>query len=312
MAGERVTAAVVVKDRCELMARCLDALLQQDLDAPYEIVVVDNGSTDGTPEMVRARAARASVPIRVVDCAGPIGRARNAAVTAAGAPVVAFTDSDCEPEPGWLRAGLDALDDAPRVGIVQGCTRPPADAPRGRWSATQELTTFTNRYETCNIFYRRDALAAAGGFDETIGFFGEDTAAGWAVRRAGWDARFADGAVVRHVVTHPGLVWHLRRALRYGNVNALVRRFPEMREQLLWQRLFLRPRSAAFTALVAGVALGAVQRRFLVLALPYLWLRRPKGRHRGDLMDAAGAAAFDAAVFAGLVRGSVRERTVVL
>jgi cellulose synthase/poly-beta-1,6-N-acetylglucosamine synthase-like glycosyltransferase len=307
-----VTAAVVVKDRRELMARCLDALLQQDLDAPYEIVVVDNGSTDGTADMVRARAAAASIPVRVVECAGAIGRARNAAVTAAAAPVIAFTDSDCEPEPGWLRAGLSALDGAPEVGVVQGCTQPPVGARRGRWSATQELTSFTNRYETCNIFYRRDALSSAGGFDETIGFFGEDTAAGWAVRGAGWDARFAEDAVVRHVVTHPGLAWHLQRALRYGNVNALVRRFPEMREQLLWHRVFLRPRSAAFTALVAGTALGTVQRRFLLLALPYLWLRRPKGRHRSDLVDAAGAAAFDAAVFAGLVRGSLRERTVVL
>jgi GT2 family glycosyltransferase len=261
---------------------------------------------------VRARAVDASVPIRVVDCPGPIGRARNAAVAAAGAPIVAFTDSDCEPEPGWLRAGLDALERAPEVGVVQGRTTPPVAAARGRWSATQELTAFTNRYETCNVFYRRDALVDAGGFDESIGFFGEDTAAGWAVRRAGWDARFADEAVVRHVVTHPGLAWHLKRALRYGNVNALVRRFPEMRRQLLWSRVFLRPRSAAFTALVAGAALSAVERRFLVLTLPYLWLRRPKGMHRSDLVDAAGAAAFDAAVFAGLLRGCVRERTVVL
>jgi cellulose synthase/poly-beta-1,6-N-acetylglucosamine synthase-like glycosyltransferase len=312
MSGERVTAAVVVKDRRELMARCLDALLRQDLDAPFEIVVVDNGSTDGTAELVRARAVDASVPIRVVDCPGPIGRARNAAVAAAGAPIVAFTDSDCEPEPGWLRAGLDALERAPEVGVVQGRTTPPVAAARGRWSATQELTAFTNRYETCNVFYRRDALVDAGGFDESIGFFGEDTAAGWAVRRSGWDARFADEAVVRHVVTQPGLAWHLKRALRYGNVNALVRRFPEMRRQLLWSRVFLRPRSAAFTALVAGAALSAVERRFLVLTLPYLWLRRPKGMHRSDLVDAAGATAFDAAVFAGLLRGCVRERTVVL
>jgi GT2 family glycosyltransferase len=210
-----------------------------------------------------------------------------------------------------LRAGLAAFD-SDAVAIVQGCTLPPDGVERGRWSATQELTSFTDRYETCNIFYRRAALQAAGGFDESIGFFGEDTAAGWAVRRAGGDVRFAGDAVVRHVVTHPGLSWHLRRALRYGNVNALVRRFPEMRERVLWHRWFLRDRSAAFTALVAGVTLGLVQRRFLLLALPYVWLRRPKGRRRSDLVDTAGAVAFDAAVFAGLVRGSVRERTVVL
>jgi glycosyltransferase involved in cell wall biosynthesis len=309
-----VTAAVVVKDRRALMARCLDGLLAQEVDGGFEIVVVDNGSTDGTRELVEDRAAVSAVPFTALADGGSLGRIRNVAWRAARAPVVAFVDSDCVPAPSWLAAGLGRLeaDDGDAIGVVQGTTRPDPDLPRGRWSATQDLTGFTGRYEACNIFYRTEALAAAGGFDESIGFFGEDTAAGWAVSRLGWRAVHEPAAVVHHTVTHPGLAWHLRRALGYGNVNALVRRFPEMRSQLLWRRWFLRPRSAAFAAAVAGVLLGIRRPPLLVLAAPYGWVRRPKGRTRRDLVDAAGAALFDAAVFCGLVRGTIRERTLVL
>jgi GT2 family glycosyltransferase len=198
------------------------------------------------------------------------------------------------------------------VGVVQGQTLPDPTIERGRWSATQELTDLTGRYEACNIFYRVDALEAGGGFDDAVGFFGEDTAAGWAVLEAGWLARYEPAALVHHTVTHPGLGWHLRRALGYGNINALVRRFPAMRTELLWHRYFLRSRNAAFAAAVLGLLFGVRKPRLLALALPYAWIRKPKGRSRRALADAAGAATFDAAVFCGLVRGSIRERTLVL
>ncbi len=307
-----VTVAVVVKDRRELMLACLDGIVAQDLDAPFEVVVVDNGSSDGTADAVAEVArARSTPPIRVVVDRESLGAIRNRAVREATAPVVAFCDSDCVPAPSWLREGLAVME--PGVGVVQGRTVPDPAVPLGRWAATQDLPSFTGRYEACNIFYRRAALVATGGFDEDIGFFGEDTAAGLAVRRAGHDVRFCPDAVVHHAVTHPGLGWHLRRGLGYGNWNALARRHPEVRE-LLWHRWFLRPQSAAFAGAVAGVTLAGVTRRALpaVAALPYAVMRRPRGRSRSDLVDAAGSVAFDAAVFAGLLRGCLRERTVVL
>lgn len=307
-----VTVAIVVKDRRQLMERCLDAVLGQAVDGPFEVVVVDNGSTDGTLELLRDRAATSAVPVRVLEDGGSLGHIRNVAVSAARAPIVAFTDSDCVPEPGWLAALTAPLRGGDqRLAVVQGCTRP-EPGRRGRWSATQDLPAFTQLYEACNLAYRTDALRAAGGFDEEVGFFGEDTAAGWAVRRDGWDSAFAPTAVVHHAVTHPGLGWHLRRGWRYANWNALVRRFPELRDELLWHRWFLRPASAAFALATGGVVAGVWRPRLLALTLPYLWHRRPRGRRRSDLIDAAGAIAFDASVFAGLLRGSLRERTVVL
>jgi GT2 family glycosyltransferase len=301
-----------VKDRRDLMAACLDAIFAQEGAPTFDVVVVDNGSTDGTLELLRERAATAPVPMEVLVDGGSLGRIRNVAARAATAPVVAFTDSDCMPATDWLAKLLAPLDD-PEVGIVQGATRPDPGAPRRRFDATQDLTSFTGRYEACNIAYRTQALVSTGGFDEAIGFFGEDTAAGLAVRRAGWRSAFVPDAVVHHVVTYPGLAWHLRRALGYANRNTLVRRYPELREEL-WHGYFLRPRSAAFAAAVAGVAASVTTRRLLPLlaVVPYARIRRPHGRNTEALVDAAAGVAFDAAVFAGLVRGSVRERTVVL
>jgi glycosyltransferase involved in cell wall biosynthesis len=309
-----VTAAIVVKDRRELLDRCLDGLLKQEVDGGFDVVVVDNGSADGTYELLLERATTTDVEMRVLQDRGSLGRIRNIAWQAASAPIVAFVDSDCVPAEGWLAAGLSVLGraDAAQVGVVQGRTLPDPTIERGRWSATQQLTELTQRYEACNIFYRVDALRAGGGFDEAVGFFGEDTAAGWSVVEAGWGARYEPSALVHHTVTHPGLGWHLRRAFGYGNINALVRRFPAMRTELLWHRFFLRSRNAAFAAAVLGLLLGARKARFLALSIPYAWIRKPKGRSRRDVADAAGAAAFDAAVFCGLVRGSIRERTLVL
>lgn len=292
----RTSVCVVVKDRRDLMARCLHAVLAEQ---PDQVVVVDNGSTDGTWEDLQASAAQHPHLVVVQDL-GPLGRIRNRAVELATGDVVAFTDSDCRPHPGWLAAGTAALVEG--VGVVQGRTVPatPVTQP---WSVTQDLQAFTGLFEACNVFYRRDVLVAAGGFDERIGFFGEDTAAGWAVQRAGWAAAWAPNAVVEHVVTTPGFGWHLRRARFYGNWAALMRAYPEKRT-LLWHHWFLRRRSAEadlllLGALTAGVTVSAWP---LLAGVPLLWRHRRSPRK----------AVFDLAISLALLRGTVRHRTVVL
>ncbi|HUR51589.1 MAG TPA: glycosyltransferase [Mycobacteriales bacterium] len=302
----RVTVCVVVKDRRELMRRCLEAVLAE---GPDEVVVVDNGSTDGTWEDLQA------VPdprLRAVQDLGTVGRIRNLAAELARGDVVAYTDSDCRPRPGWLRAGLAAMTDG--IGVVQGRTVPEhaSDVP---WSVTQDIGAPSGLFEACNIFYRRTALLEAGGFDEAVGFFGEDTAAGWAVQRAGWKDAWAQDAVVEHVVTTPGFGWHLRRAKGYANWPALVAAYPEKRS-LLWHRLFLRRRSAETdAAVVAALASLVLTSPWPLLgAVPFCW--RHVGRHwaspRTALRDGSRAAVFDLAVSAALVRGSVKHRTAVL
>jgi len=305
-----VTAAVVVKDRRDLMARCLEGLFAQER-LPDEIVVVDNESTDGTWELLQERAAAAPVPLRVLREPGSVGHVRNVALAEATGDVISYVDSDCVPAPEWLAQGLKALLADDRVAVVQGRTVPDPDAPRAPWPATQDIPSLSGLYEACNIFYRADVLRRAGGFDETIGFFGEDAMAGWAVLRLGYRPVFEPSAIVAHAVSYPGIGWHLRRATLYWKWARLVRRFPEMRS-ILWLGVFLRPRTALVFATGVSLVLSPWKPRAALFAVPYLWWRRPRHLRRRAVAQAAATVAFDATVSGALVVGTIRERTVVL
>lgn len=301
-----VTVCVVVKDRRELMMRCLDAVLAEQ---PDSVVVVDNGSADGTWEALLQRSAD-EPRLLVVQDLGSLGHIRNVAVAHATGDVVAFTDSDCRPRPGWLAAGLAAM--GPGVGVVQGRTVP-EHPPTVPFSATQDIAAPSGLFEACNVFYRREALLATEGFLSTVGFFGEDTGAGWAVQRAGWKDAFAHDAVVEHVVTTPGFGWQLRRTRSYQNWPALLRAYPEKRD-LLWHRWFLRRRSAETDLAVASVVLALVTRRpaLAVGAVPFVLHNRPTGPSRQEVLGALSGAVYDLAVSAALLQGSVKARTPVL
>ena len=304
----RITACVVVKDRLDMMRDCLDALAVQE-GVDYDVVVIDNGSTDGTYEMLLERAVTFPVPLTVQRVEGPLGRARQAAVAAVTAPLMASTDSDCIPEPRWL-AGLCAPF-AEGVDVVQGRTIPAEDV-HGRWPKTMRVEQWSHFYETCNIAYRTEALREAGGFDVDAPIYGEDTAAGWRVRALGGTHAFTAGALVRHAVTYPGIGWHRSFARGFAVWPDLVRQFPEMRRELLAAKVFLRPRSAAFDlAVLAALLLAARRPVGLALLLPYARTLRPTWRADG-LRGVAEVISYDAAVLRGLAAGSRRARTVVL
>lgn len=306
-----MTVIVPVKDRREQMLRCLDALL--DLDYPsYDVLVADNCSSDGTPEACRERAEGASVEVSVLRLEGRLGAVRNRAVRSARGDVVAFTDSDCLPDRGWLRAGAGVLAADEGIGVACGRTLPEEPIDGKRWPATIQVESFTGRYEGCNLIFRRDAMLAAGGFDEVVGHFWEDTAAGFALKRAGWRAAFAPDAIVFHDVSFPGYAWHLRRAWKQSHIGPVLKAYPEMRSELFWLRVFQRPRSALFLLFVAGLALAPRHRASLLLTLPYAWLRFPRYPRPRAVTDFAELVAFDAVNVAGAFVGGVREGELIL
>jgi glycosyltransferase involved in cell wall biosynthesis len=152
--------------RSKLLARCLAALLDQDFDSTsYEIIVADNAGDITTQKLVESWPTHGRAPLRYLQAnhrPGPAA-ARNAGWKAARGEFIAFTDDDCIPDRGWLRAGVTTLEqgaDAASGRILVPLPAEPTDYERNE--AGLEKAEFA----TANCFCRRQALAAVGGFDE--------------------------------------------------------------------------------------------------------------------------------------------------
>jgi len=307
-----VSVVVPTYERPSRVRRLLDALAAQDL-APdrWELLVVDDASSPEAARAIDAAIAASTLPVTVIHQqrnGGPAA-ARNAGLHRSRAPIVAFVDDDCVPDPGWSRAIVDAFARNPRLGVVQGLTRRPAGR-LGAWTMFREITDETPWFEACNIAYRRDVLLAAGGFDEGIRWYGEDTSAGWRVVETGAERDFEPAAAVTHDLEERGLWFRVRHGWLERNLVGLAARHPGLRRSAFWRPWAFRRESVAFPLALAGA--GIARRRpltGLLLALPYLWVRRLPLR---DARRALGMVAIDAAQLAGHVEASLRHRTLVL
>jgi glycosyltransferase involved in cell wall biosynthesis len=176
----QASVVIATHNRRDRILRTLDALAGQVGAPPFEVIVVDDGSTDWTHAALTARTGD-PYPLRAIrqePNRGPAA-ARNAGWRAATAGVVCFTDDDCTPDPGWLAALTAASDHAD---ISQGRTMPdPGQAGnRGPFSRTMTVPFEEGFYETCNIAYHRGLLERLGGFDESFRYpYGEDTDLAW-------------------------------------------------------------------------------------------------------------------------------------
>ena len=138
MSAEGIVAPVDVSvvlctyNRSGLLAGALDALVHQIDAPPYEVVVVDNNSTDGTREMVGAFAARGIVRYTFEPIQG-LAQARNRGTAAATAPILAFTDDDVRVAPTWVRAIASAFAEHPDVEMVGGRIEPEWGAEPPAW-----------------------------------------------------------------------------------------------------------------------------------------------------------------------------------
>jgi glycosyltransferase involved in cell wall biosynthesis len=310
-----VSVIVPARDASATLPRTLAALAAQDLDEEYEVIVVDDGSTDGTA----AIAANAPGPVTVVreNGAGP-GPARNTGVASARADVLAFTDADCFPAPDWLRRGLGAVADAD---LVQGRVAADPSAVVGPFDRSVTVDAERGLYETANLIVRRGLFERLGGFEDWLPArlgkpLAEDLWFGWRARRAGARTAYCDDAVVHHAVFGRGPAGYVAERARLVYFPAIAAKMPELRESFFWRRWFLNERSAAFDAAVLGAAV-AVRTRSplpLVAALPYARLAVRRARPSGSRAPAVAAAdlAADAVGLAALAAGSIRNRSLLL
>ena len=325
--GVTPTVAIVVpvRNRADLLGQLLRALRAQTL-ATFEAVIVDDHSHEEIGGVFRA-ATEGDSRFRLIENPGTGAvAARCAGVASSAAPYLAFTDSDCIPEPTWLERGVAALDGG--ADVVQGRTEPERQVRPGERSVA--VSRLDGLYATCNVFYRRDAFDRAGGFDRAagarLGFrssppmtdlgFGEDSLLGWRAARAG-RATFEDRALVRHHVFPADLRESLRRAWIGGGFPTLVREVPELRQTFLWKRVFIT--DAGRVPLYAASLLALIgQRRGAAVALAAWCAHRARQVTRTEPQRkrwpaaTAEVCALDAVTAVALVAGSVRARTPVL
>jgi GT2 family glycosyltransferase len=209
-----ISVVVVNWNRKELLRACLASLARQD-DVPFETIVVDNGSVDGSAEMA-SQEFRAHV-IRNSENRG-FCAANNQGIAAARGEFIALLNNDAEAEPGWLAALVRACQKGPEVGMAASKILVWEDPRRidkaghlifldgqnrGRGTGALDRGQFDREEEVlwpdgCAALYRRQMLDQIGGFDEDFFAYGDDAELGLRARIAGWKCLYAPEAVVRH------------------------------------------------------------------------------------------------------------------
>jgi mycofactocin system glycosyltransferase len=234
-----VTVIVPVRDRADLLARCLAAL-----GSDQDVIVIDDASRD--PATVAQVAAQHAAKLARRDINGGPGAARNtglAALTREGATgdLVAFLDSDCEPPPGWIARLAGHFAD-PLVAIAAPrITGLAAQTAAGRYTEANGALDLGDRpgrvmpksaisyVPTAAVLARREALLQVARdrcvFDESLRV-GEDVDLIWRLHEAGWRVRYDPSVKVTH---HEPATWAelLTRRYRYGtSAAALAQRHP--------------------------------------------------------------------------------------
>jgi glycosyltransferase involved in cell wall biosynthesis len=312
-----ITVVVPTYRRSRNLPRLVAALEAQTLDLDrFEVLIVDNGSDDDTPEVL-AELARTSPlalrPLRIEVNHGP-APARNLGWRSAATTYVAFTDDDCVPRPDWLEQSLASCRATPDLGVLQGATlRPPGSHVYGSGTVYRETTAPSPYFEGCNLVFPRAVLERTGGFDETYHFGGEDTAAGWSAIETGGEWLFDETSVVEHDVVERPLKWHLMMAWREGNLVDVAARHPALRQQGFWRTWAHRPTNVAFAVGVVGSVVALRRPSAAAAWVPWLWMRRPAGAPPRRWAATLGWRFLnDGVVFAGMTKAAVRNRTLVL
>jgi GT2 family glycosyltransferase len=225
---------VVNWNRRNLLRSCLQSLTRQKLNQPFEVVVIDNGSDDGSPEMVLAEYGNGTV-LRVNLIRNSENRgfcaANNQGFAASDTEFIALLNNDAEAEPDWLEKLAGAFHGRTDIGMAAskilvhedprridkaGHLIYPDGQNRGRGSGELDTGQYNQVEEIlwpdgCAAMYRRAMLDQIGGFDEDFFAYADDAELGLRAQIAGWKCLYIPQAVVRH---HRGATLGLRSSRR--------------------------------------------------------------------------------------------------
>ncbi|HEY3464723.1 MAG TPA: mycofactocin biosynthesis glycosyltransferase MftF [Amycolatopsis sp.] len=273
-----LTVVVPVRDRAELLDRCLDGL-----DGRHPVLVVDDGSAD--PAAVSEVAARHGAKLVRRDVNGGPGPARNTALEHVSTDLVAFVDSDCVPAPDWADRLAEHFADPLVAAVAPRVTPLAPDTAAGRYTRAASSLDLGDRparvapgtrvsyVPTAALVVKAAAVREVGAFDPDLRF-GEDVDLVWRLHKAGHRIRYAPDVHVDH---HEPSTWQglLTRRARYGTSAApLSQRHPGLLAPLAlhpWPTLTvaaLLARRPGLAALAFGGSVADLVRRLRADDIP--------------------------------------------
>lgn len=200
---DRVTVVMITRERCHEADRTLSLLA--DLPERPRIIVVDNGSTDGTADLVAARHPDVSLIALDHNLAAA---GRTLGVRAATTPYVAFSDDDSWWEPGALARAVDLLDAHPTLALIAAHVLVGADGHDDPVCAEMARSPLPRPPGIPGVpvlgflagmsVVRRDAYLSVGGFDPRVGVGGEEAWIAADLAAAGWHLSYVPDVVARH------------------------------------------------------------------------------------------------------------------
>jgi len=219
----RVTVAICTYNGSRTLGETLQVLSQQPYPN-FEVLVIDDGSTDNTRELALG------YPCKVISTENNgLSSARNTAWQNAEGQIIAYLDDDAYPDDNWLYYIALQFEDA-QVGAAGGPNLPPATqndiaycvshSPGGP-NHVLETDTIAEHIPGCNMAIRRQVLQELGGFDIQFRVAGDDVDMCWRIRDNGWVIKFSPSAVVFHH-RRDSAKGYLRQQRGYGIAEALL------------------------------------------------------------------------------------------
>ena len=227
-----IALVIVTRNRHERLSRTLQSLKKLRTQLTWELILVDNGSTDGTAHIIEGFAAEFTQPVRLVyEPALGQGNARNAGWKSTRAEIVAYLDDDCYPADDFLDAVVQCFAETPNLGFISGRILL-YDQTDIRMTIQESLTRVSlgpksfirsGFIQGANCAFRRASLAAVDGFDPRFGgakgqFLAEELDAAARISAAGWHGAYDPRPLVYH---HHGRKtrleeWRLMRVYQRG------------------------------------------------------------------------------------------------
>jgi GT2 family glycosyltransferase len=231
----KISVVICTYNGARTIRRALEGV--RKLDYPdYEVIVVDDGSTDATARLVAEYGVR---QIQLEQNQG-LASARNVGMEAADGEIVAYLDDDAYPDTHWLSFLADGFAAAPHAavggpnvlphdaGFVADCV---SSAPGGPAHVLLS-DDLAEHLPGCNLAIRKDALQTIGGFDPRFRAAGDDVDVCWRLQEAGWTLGFRPAAMVWHQ-RRDTVAGYWRQQCGYGEAEALLeRKWPEKYNRL--------------------------------------------------------------------------------